>query len=216
MTAIVPSLRALIRAELAALRLPDLGVVTRVYTNDGGKGEVASEVDLRLRGSTLELQRVPVAVGRLGMSCVPRVDDLVVVAFVGGDLNAPIVIGSLYDERVLAPDAAADELVYAVPDDARDGARRVELQLPNDRKITIEDAKVTIALGSTSITVEADGAITLEAGGDLTLKAQGAIAIEAQGAASLKGSSVTVEGQSDAKLKGAMTTIAGTTNFSAT
>ena len=216
MSVIVPSLRALIRAELAAWRLPELGVVTRVYTNDGGAGEVANEVDLRLRGSTLELQRVPVAVGRLGLSCAPRVDDLVVTAFIGGDLNAPIVIGSLYDERVLAPDAGPDEIVYVVPDDARDGARRIQLQLPNDRKLTIEDAKVTIAMGSTTITVEADGAITLEAGGDLILKAQGAIAIEAQGAASLKGASVTVEGQSDAKLKGATTTIAGTTNFSAT
>lgn len=216
MSVIVSSLRALIQAEMAALRLPELGVVTRVYTNDGGSGEVANEVDLRLRGSTLELQRVPVAVGRLGLSCAPRVGDLVVLAFIGGDLNAPIVIGSLYDERVLAPDAGADESVYVVPDDARDGARRVELQLPNDHKVTIEDAKVTIAMGSTTMTVEADGAITLEAGGDITLKATGAIAIEAQGAASLKGSSVTIEGQSDAKLKGAMTTIAGNTNFSAT
>lgn len=216
MSAVVPSLRALIRAELAALRLPELGVVTRVYTNDGGKGEVANEVDLRLRGSTLELQRVPCAVGRLGLSCVPRVDDLVVVAFVGGALNAPVVIGSLYDERVLAPDAGADEVVYVVPDDARDGARRVELQLPNDRKITVEDAKVTIALGSTTITVEADGKIALEAGGDISLKAKGALTLEAEGDATLKGSSVTVEGQGSAKLKGATTTISGTTNFSPT
>lgn len=216
MSAIVPSLRALIRAELAALRLPELGVVTRVYTNDGGKGEVANEVDLRLRGSALELQRVPVLVGRLGWSCVPRVDDLVMIAFAGGDLNAPVVIGCLYDERVLAPDAGADELVYAVPDDARDGARRLELQLPDDRKLTIEDAKVTIAMGKTTITVEADGAVTIEAGGDLTLKAGGDVAIEAGGTARVKGKSVAVEADSDAKLKGATTTIAGTTNFSAT
>lgn len=216
MSAIIPSLRALIRAELAAIRPPDLGVVTRVYTNDGGKGEVANEVDLRLRGSTVELQRVPCAVGRLGVSCVPRKDDLVVVAFVGGDLNAPIVIGCLYDERVTAPDAGPDELVYVVPDDARDGARRLEIQLPDDRKLTVEDAKITISMGDTKITVEADGAITLEAGGDIKLKAKGDLSLECDGTATLKGKSVSVEGQSDAKLKGATTTIAGTTNFSAT
>jgi phage baseplate assembly protein gpV len=216
MTAIVPSLRALIRAELAAMRLTELGVVTSVYTNDGGGGEVANEVDVRLRGSTLELQRVPVAVGRLGLSCVPRVDDLVVLAFIGGDLNAPVVLGCLYDERVLAPDAKPDEMVYVVPDDARDGARRVELQLPEGRKVTVEDAKLTVTMGSTTITIEADGAVTIEAKGDLTLKSQGAVSIEAQGDATLKGQSVTVEGQSSAKLKGGTTTIAGTTNFSAT
>jgi phage baseplate assembly protein gpV len=216
MSLIVPSLRALIRAELAAMRLPELGVVTRVYTNEGGQGKAAVEVDVRLRASTVELQRVPCTVGRLGMSCAPRVDDLVLIAFVAGDLNAPVVCGALYDERVLAPDAGADEIVYKVPDDARDGARRFEIQLPNDRTVTIEDAKVSIVMGSTTITVEADGAIKLEAGGDLALKATGAITIEAQGEAKLKGSSVTVEGQSSATLKGATTTIAGTTSFSPT
>jgi phage baseplate assembly protein gpV len=216
MSSIVSSLRALIRAELAAMRLPELAVVTRVYTNEGGQGASALETDLRLRGSTLELQRVPVAVGRLGLSCAPRVNDLVVVAFAGGALNAAVVIGCLYDERVLAPDAGADEIIYTVPDDARADARRLELQLPEGRKLTIHDDKLAITLGSTTITVEADGAISLEAGGDMTLKAKGAIAIEASGEATIKGSSVTVQGQSSATLKGASTTIAGNTNFSPT
>lgn len=216
MSQIVPSLRALIRAELAALRLPELGVVTRVYSNEGGEGKSAIEVDLRLRGSAVELQRVPCTVGRLGMSCAPRVEDLVLVAFVGGDLNAAIVVGAVYDERVLAPDAGADEIVYQVPDDARAGARRFEIRLPDDRTITVEDAKVTIALGSTTVTIEADGNIALEAGGDLTLKAKGAITIEAGSDATFKGKSVTVEGQRSATLKGATTTVAGTTNFSPT
>jgi uncharacterized protein involved in type VI secretion and phage assembly len=213
---IVPSLRALIRAELAAVRVLELGIVTQVFTNQGGQGKAAIELDLRVRGSALELQRVPVAVGRLGLSWCPRVDDLVVVAFVGGDLNAPIVIGSLYDERVLSPDAGPDEIVYAVPDDAKDGVRRFELQLPNSRKLTIEDKKLTITMGSTTISVEADGAIKLEAGGDLSLKASGDLTIEASGTASLKGNSLQLEGQSDAKLKGSTVTIAGTTDFSAT
>jgi phage baseplate assembly protein gpV len=213
-TAIVPSLRALIRAELAALRVLELGIVTHVLTNEGARGEVAIAVNLRLRGSALELQRVPVAVGRLGLSSAPRVGALVVVAFVGADLNAPVVIGSLYDERVLAPDAAPDEIVYAVPDDARDGARRFELQLPEGRKLTIEDGKLTIAMGSTTVIVEADGAITLEAGGDVKIKASGDLALEAGGTASLKGASVQLEGSGDAKLKGGTVTIAGTTDFS--
>lgn len=215
MTAIVPSLRALIRSELAAMRVLELGIVTQIQTNDGGTGEVAIEANLRLRGSALELQRVPVAVGRLGLSCAPRVGDLVAVAFVGGDLNAPVVLASLYDERVLSPDAKPEEIVYAVPDDARDGVRRFELQLPNSRKITVEDAKLTIAMGSTTITVEADGAIKLEAGGDVSIKASGDLKLEATGTASVKGQSVQLEGQSDAKLKGGTVTIAGTTDFSA-
>jgi uncharacterized protein involved in type VI secretion and phage assembly len=215
MTAIVPAIRAIIREELAALRLIELGVITQVFTNDGGSGENSLEVNVRLRGSAIELQKVPLAVGRLGLSLIPRVGNLVVLGFVGGDLNAPVVLGSLYDEQLLPPDAAPEETVYKVLDDAADGKRRFELQLPNDRKVTIEDAKVVITMGSTTVTVEADGAITLEAGGDINLKAQGAITLEATGDATIKGASVTVEGQGEAKLKGATTTIAGTTNFSA-
>lgn len=215
MTAIVPAIRAIIREELAARRLIELGVITQVFTNDGGSGENSLEVNVRLRGSAVELQKVPLAVGRLGLSLAPRVGNLVVLGFVGGDLNAPVVLGALYDEQLLPPDAAAEETVYKILDDAADGKRRFELQLPNDRKVTVEDAKLVITMGSTTVTVEADGAITLEAGGDINLKAQGAVSIEAGGAATIKGASVTVEGQGEAKLKGATTTIAGTTNFSA-
>jgi phage baseplate assembly protein gpV len=216
MTAIVPALRALIRQELAAARQLELGVITQVSSNEGGAGDSSLEVNLRVRGSAVELQKVPVMVGRRGLSCLPRVGDMVVVGFVGGALNAPVVLGAIYDDQVLPPDAAPDEILYVVPDDAADGKRRLEVQLPDNRTVTIEDAKVVITLGSTKVIVEADGAITLEAGGDINLKAQGAIAIEATGEATLKGSLVTVEGQSSAKLKGSSTTIAGNTNFSPT
>jgi phage baseplate assembly protein gpV len=214
-SSIIPALRALIREELAARRSLELGVVTHSFSNEGGSGENSLQVHVRVRGSATELQRVPVAVGRRGLSAAPRVGDLVVLGFVGGDFNAGIVLGTIYDEQVLPPDAAVDELVYVVPDDAASGKRRFEIALPNDRKLTIEDGQVSIAMGSTSIVIEADGAISIEAGGDMTLKAQGALNLEAGGAATLKGASLSLEGSGEAKLKGSTTTIAGTTNFSA-
>jgi uncharacterized protein involved in type VI secretion and phage assembly len=215
MSAIVPALQAIVRDELAATRGIELGIVTEAFTNEGGSGDTNLAVNVRLRGSALELQHVPVAVGRLGVSWAPREGDLVVLAFVGGDVNGAVAIGFLYDEQVRPPDATPTELVYVVPDDAESGVRRAELALPNGNTVTVEDEKVTIALGGTTLTVEADGAITLDAAGDLVLKAGGAVTIEASQAATMKGQSVTLEGQSEAKLKGATTTIAGTTNFSA-
>ena len=102
-----------------------------------------------------------------------------------------------------------------MPDDARDAARRVELQLPSGNKLTLQDKKLTVTMGGTTLTVEADGAITLDAAGDLKLKAGGAVSIEAGTDATLKaGTSATVEGAIVAKLKGATTTIAGMTSFS--
>jgi len=215
-SAVVPVLRAIVRDELAAQRGCSLGVVTQVFTNEGGSGDHNLALNVRLRGSAVELQHVPLAVGRLGLSLAPRVGDLVVIAHVDGDLNGAVALGFLYDEQNRPPDAKPDEIVYKVPDDEKSGVRRLELELPSGNKLTLEDTKLVVTMGSTKVTVEADGAITLEAGGDVNLKAQGAINIEATGAATLKGSSVTVEGQSAAKLKGATTTIAGNTNFSPT
>jgi uncharacterized protein involved in type VI secretion and phage assembly len=224
MTSVVPALQALVRDELASVRSVELGIVTQTFTNEGGSGDNNIAIGVRIRGSAVELQHVPVAVGRLGVSVSPRVGDLVVLAFVGGDVNSAVAIGFLYDEQTRPPDASATELVYVVPDDQDDGDRRLEVQLPNGNKLTVKDGRIEFSMGQTSVVVESDGAITLDAAGDLTLKAQGSVklsagkdvSIEAQGSATLKGTTgATVQSDAQAQLKGAQTTISGMTSFSA-
>jgi uncharacterized protein involved in type VI secretion and phage assembly len=210
----VPALQAVVRDELASVRTVELGVVTQVFTNEGGSGDSNLAVNARVRGSALELQRVPVAVGRLGLSVVPRVGDLAVIVFVGGDLNGPVVLGFLYDEQTRPPDAKATEVVYVVPDEEDEQARRLDIQLPTGNTLTVQDKKLTVTMGGTTLTVEADGAITLEAAGDINLTAQGAVNVEAQRDVSVKGLSVTLEAQTEAKVKGVTTSIAGLTSFS--
>jgi uncharacterized protein involved in type VI secretion and phage assembly len=223
MTALVPVLQAIVREELTAGRAVELGVVTRTYTDEAGDGATNLAVDLRLRGSALELQHVPVAVGRLGMSLAPREGDLAVVAFVGHDLHGGVILGFLYDEQAHPPKATPAEVVYAVPDDEQDGVRRLHLELPNGNTLSVEDAKLTVTMGATTVVVEGDGdirltakgAVAIEAGGDLTLKAGKAVTVEAGTDAAVKGVNVTVQGQASAALKGATTSIAGVTSFSA-
>lgn len=221
MTAIVPVLRAIVRDELAGLAGVELGTVTDVATNDGGGGDRNNEVNVRLRGSGLELQRVPVTTARVGVASVPLVGDLVVVAFAGGDLHGAVVIGCLHTDQVHPPDAAPDEVVYEVPDAAGDGVRRAQLRLPSGNTLTVEDSTVVIDLGGSIVTVE-DGSvtitsdeITLESKGDINLKADGNVAIEAGGNADLKASGGLTAQGSTAKLAGTgSVTIAGTTSFS--
>lgn len=222
MSAIVPVLRALVRDELAATSAIELGTVTDVATNEGGSGDRNGEVNVRLRGSGLELQRVPVATGRVGVSAVPRVGDLVVVAFVGGDLNGPVALGVLHTDVAHPPDAGPDEVVYEVPDPAKDGVRRAELRLPGGNTLTVEDSKVVIDLGGSVVTVDdssvtiTSGEITLESSGDINLKADGNVSIEAMGNADMKATgNLTAQASGAAKLAGTTTTIAGMTSFSA-
>ena len=232
MSDVVPLLQAIAAESATAFGAIELAIVTQVYTDESGSGETNLAVNARLRGSGVELQRVPVAVGRVGLSSVPRENDLVVVGFVRGDIDGAIVLGSLYDEQTRPPAAGPDEIVYVVPEDDDADVRRLYFELQNGNTLTLEDDTATIEMGGTTVTVSsggnvavhskadveitADGNLTFEAQGNIELKATGNITAEAKGNATLKAAAAaTVEGAATAKLKGASTTIAGTTMFSA-
>lgn len=212
MSTMIPLIEAVTRREIAGLRGLSLGIVTSVPDKVGPSDRPSA--DVRLHGTELVLQRVPVAVGRIGVAALPRPGDLVVVGFLDGDLNGPVVLASLYDDQQEPPEAAADEVVYAVPDPGGDAAR-LELRLPNGSTLVVRDSEARIEMGSTSIVVETDGNITVEAAADLTLKAGGALNLEAATNVTVKGLGVKVEASAQLELKGAINTIAGTTNFSA-
>ncbi len=210
---VVSMVEAIARRELAAHRGLSLGVVTETFTNADGQGTNHLDTHVRLHGSDMVLQHVPVSVSRIGLNAMPRVGDLVVVGFIDADINGAIVLGVLHDADTPSPQAGPDEVVYEVPDSG--GERRAEILLPNGNTVTVADSTVTIAMGGTTLTVEADGNITLEAAGDLAFKAQGSVSIEAQGSASVKAATVELEASGTAKLKSASNTIAGMTSFSA-
>jgi uncharacterized protein involved in type VI secretion and phage assembly len=222
MSDLIPVLRAIVRDELARVRAPELATVTQVLAHDSDSSPNNHQVNLKLRSSGLELQHVPVSVGRLGMSALPNEGDLMIVAFVGGDLNAPVALGCVYDDQAHPPQAQAHEVVYQPPDDEQSGVRRFHVELKNGSTITFDDDKLQVKLGDTQVTINKDGdielkssgKITLDAQGDIEVTGQGDVKITAQGSLSLKGSSTTVEGQSDAKVKGPQVTLAGMTQFS--
>ena len=214
MTDMVDIIRAIVRDEMARRRAPELGLVTSVFARDSDSSDNNHQVNLRLRASGLELQRVPVAAARLGLSLLPKVDDQVLVVFANDDVNAPVVVGSVYDENVQPPVGKPEELVY-MPTDPDDSAiRRLHIELANGCALTWQDDHLTLKLGGTELTVnqdgdvqiksagkvevKSDGDITIDAGGKLILKAQsdlkltaGAeLAMEASGAAKLKASSI--------------------------
>jgi uncharacterized protein involved in type VI secretion and phage assembly len=214
---LLSTLRAIVRDELARRAQPELATVTRVWPRDSDDSKSNHQVSLRLRGSGAELERVPVAVPRLGLSALPNEGDLMLVAFVGGDLNAPVALGCLYDEQAHPPVAQLHEVVYQPPDESDSGVRRFHCELANGATLTWTEDKLEITLGDTSISVAQDGDLTLAAKGNLKLTAQGDVELTAQGDLKLtaqgqlqaKGSAATVEGQSQASFKAPQLAIAG-------
>ena len=203
---------------MARTRCAELALVIQVYAN-GGEGN-NHQVDVRLRSSGVELKRAPVTVQRYGMSALPRVGDLVLVMFLGGVLNAPMVIGCVYDEDVQPPEAAEGELVYVVPDEA--GEKHLHIELPSGTTLTFDDEKVTLVSGETKIEIEKDGLMKIHSASNLQLSASGDISIEAGGDLKLaaatniemKGLAVKIEASAEAEVKAPSLKFAGTAQFS--
>ncbi|HWS13623.1 MAG TPA: phage baseplate assembly protein V [Rhodocyclaceae bacterium] len=222
MSDLIEILRAVIRDEMERRRAPELGIVTEVLARESESSDNNHQVKVRLRDSGVELQWVPVAVGRLGLSLLPQVGDLVLVVFVGGDLNSPVVVGSLYDAQVQPPVAKPAEVVYQ-PTDAQDASlRRFHLELANGSTLTIDEDKLTVALGGTEVVINRDGDVAIKSAaklsiqtqGDMSLEASGNLDLKAQGNVTVSGVSATVEGQGSAKLKAPAVSLAGNTQFS--
>lgn len=222
MSDLIDTIRAVVRDEMGRKRHPELGTVTGVHPSDGGD-DPNHQVTVKLRGSGVELQRVAVAVDRLGAAVLPREGELVLVAFVDGDLNAPVVVGSLYDDQIQPPEAGPLEIVYQPPDDEDSAVRRLHIELPGGSLITLEDETLTVDWGGSSIVVARGGDVTISAGGNIKLSAEGDVEIEAKGnvkasaqaSLEMKGTaSATLEGAGTAKVKGPSLTLAGNTQFS--
>jgi len=222
MTTVIPTLRAIIREELTRYRMPELGVVSSVFAKEDDSGDGNHQVNVTLRGSGLELQRVSVAVGRAGWSALPRTGDLVVVAFLDGDLNSAVVLGTIYDNTLRPPKAAPLDVVYQPPDDEDAGVRRFHLEMPGGCTITYGDDKLSVTSGGTEVVVEKDGDVSIKSAGNVKIESQGDISLEAGGKltmkaqqdASLAGMSTTVEGQGSATVKGPTVALNGMTSFS--
>lgn len=220
---LIDTLRSLIRDELARRRAPALGIVTAVHARDADGSDANHQVNVRLVASGLELQHVAVAVGRLGLSMLPQAGDTVIVVFIEDDLNAPVVVGSLYDTQVQPPVAQAGELIYAPSDAGGDASmKRLHVALGSDVTLTADDENLKLVLGGTELTIARDGDVTItsaarlviQSQGDISLEAGGNLDLKAQANVTLSGVSTTVEGQGSAKLKAPAVTLAGNTQFS--
>ena len=207
---ILPELRRLIREELQALRTAELAVVQAQHAHESDSDTDNYALSVRLRDTGIVLGKVPVATGRLGSACIPPVGALVLVQFIGGDVNAPIITGTLYNDEDRPPINADGQVIWNLPADAApDDALRIEVSSAQEKSIVLKLASaVTVELrdsdpavnidvgGNAQLTIDSDGsvkiksaqALTLETSSDLKVEAQGNMDLKAGGTLTLKGS----------------------------
>jgi len=233
MGSIVETIQAIVRQELARVRVSDLGVVEAVgpHRDDGDRDNYGC--DVRLKNSGLLLKRVPVATQHIGTASIPNVGDLVLLTYDKGDVNQPIVIGRLYsdadrpplnDSREIVtrlPLADPDErTIMAVMRNVESGSppREVMLEMPPHITVRVTDGTVRATAGNTEVKLDHPGAgggtVTVFAGrSTITVNQDGDVAVDAAGSLTLKAAGrVAIQGQSVSIKSTAGTTVeAGTT-----
>jgi hypothetical protein len=91
MSRIIEIIRRVVQQELARQRGGALGVVTTVFAHSEENDENNYEANVRLKHEDLELRRVPLSVGHVGIAAPPRAGDLVLLQFINGDVNQPVI-----------------------------------------------------------------------------------------------------------------------------
>jgi phage baseplate assembly protein gpV len=195
------TVQRIVQEELGRVRTAELAIVQEQYphADDSDKDNYACTV--RLRDSGIVLEQVPVATSRIGCVSVPALNELVLVQFVGGDINAPIITGRLYNDEDRPPVNDDGQAITHLPLGAEDSdAVHIELHSGETRELVFK-------LGSgIEINVrDDDPVVELKVdGGRLTLQVDrdGAVALESQGKVELKGNEISIEAQSQLNLKG--------------
>ena len=195
------SIQKIVQDELQSIRTAELGVVQEQHPSDPDNYACT----VVLRDSKIVLRHVPVATSRIGAVAIPAVGELVLVQFVGGDINAPIIVGRLYNDEDRPPENEDGRAVLHLPlgagdDDAvhvelKSGdARELTLKLGNGLTVALRDDDPVVEIdadGKAKVTIERDGKVAVKSNGKLELKAT-EITIEAQGKLTLKGATVNI------------------------
>jgi Rhs element Vgr protein len=174
---------------LAAVNGLQVGIVTQLESDPNGENRIlvrlpiidTSEQGIWARVSTLD------AGDNRGSFFLPEISDEVIVGFINGSPNDPIVLGMMNSSAKPAPLTASDdnhekgfvtrsEMKFIFNDDKKS----VILETPAGKKITVDEDAGIIQIedeNSNKMTMDSSG-IAMESQGDISIKAMGDIKIE--------------------------------------
>jgi uncharacterized protein involved in type VI secretion and phage assembly len=199
------SIQEIVRDELGRMRTAELATVQKQHPHASAGDTDNYGCTVALRDSGIVLGHVPVATGLIGGASIPAVGELVLVQFVNGDINAPVIVGRLYNDDNRPPPNDDGQAILHLPLAGGDSdALHVELhsgsplkvifKLGSALSVTVQDDDPVISVdagGNAGVTIGKDGAVSIKSQGDVKLQGN-AISIEAQGKLTLKGATVNI------------------------
>jgi Rhs element Vgr protein len=174
---------------LAGVQGLQIGIVTQLENDPDGENRIlvrmpiisGDEQGIWARVSTLDAGK------DRGSFFLPEIGDEVIVGFINGDPDHPVVLGMMNSSAKPAPLTAADannEKGFTTRSKMKfifnDDKKSVILETPAGKKITVDEDAGVIKLedeNSNKITMNPDG-IKMESGKDIILKATGDVKID--------------------------------------
>lgn len=201
------TIQRIVQEELSRIRTAEIAIVQEQHPHSSDSDQENYACTVQLRNSGLVLKQVPVATSRIGSVHIPAVGDLVLVQFVGGDINAPVITGSLYNDEDRPPANGDGKAVLHLPLKASDSdAVHIELQSGDKREIAIK-----LGSGIELHIRDDDPAVELKVDGNkavIQIDKDGAISIKSeQGKINIEGNEINIKAQSQLNLKGATVNI---------
>jgi phage baseplate assembly protein gpV len=181
MSGIVEAMKKVAESEVGKVHVAELGVVTSVFPHSDDGDNDNYECSVKLRDKDVELRQVPVAASHIGLANIPHVGDLVLLSFVNGDINAPVIIGRLYNDEDRPPANQAEEIVYIPAYASNPELRRIYIELPDKTvTLTIQDEKLLIHVGDTDISLSKEEGVSLTSKKPITISTEDDLSIKAK------------------------------------
>lgn len=150
----------------------------------------------------------PMSGDSFGVNFLPEVDDEVLVCFLGGDIQRPVILGSLWNQNLMPPYSNEDgeNNIRAIKSRSgheiilndKSGYEKIEIKHSNGQRIMLGNG-IKIKSSNTNIEIDGDSNISISSAKNITLKSDMEIKI--------KGMNVSIEADALLELKGAIVRI---------
>lgn len=151
-----------INRQLSKRLLLEIGIVEGIDTEK-------YKVHVRLRnvptlpsGRNFVLEDVPVSTlfagGSQGLLVLPKVGDLVIVGYIGGSLDDPVILGRLFNEEAVPPSYTDNEVLIKHSSGATvkiDANGKIEITPAAGQQVNVADGSQGCARIGDAVTIEA-------------------------------------------------------------
>lgn len=174
MSTIIDVIRKVIRTEIEKIHTLELGIITSTFPHSEKSDKDNYDCNVKLRNKEIELRRVPVSTQHIGLSNPLHVGDLVLVSFIHGDFNSPVITGRLYNDEDRPPLSKMEEIVYQPSYTQNNDLRRLNIILPNGIvNLNLQDNQINLSVGKSSMNINDNGDIVLNSVKDEKSKQDG-------------------------------------------